>query len=349
MACKKLMALLVLTAMSLTFTGCMSSNKNDGPGRTASRGRFGLGRKKGPEMARANNKKRKDQDNLENLSPSASMERDLKQLREREKLQAKRIKEMRGQLDQGSDLVKREEEKLGDIRNRIQSYDMALERYDMASSYRPQRDNAELVDPNLASSGDDGYRTAPVSATPSRSRTSRKQPPAKNAAPQKNQYAAYSPSGEKEAVLYSSSTAQSYPSVTEARIVTRAASPEDLRPASPERLADAGAADPQASSWIPPTNLYSAKAKPTFMAQSGSGKDSRTSEGIMLYAPARGPGKPEQLPVSSAPAGPSKRQEPAPAAKPAVKEKAPPKAAPRQIQESESFDDEVFTPDLFLN
>ncbi|MCC8165505.1 MAG: hypothetical protein LIQ31_05010, partial [Planctomycetes bacterium] len=76
--------------------------------------------------------------NIDQYSPDSSMERDLRRLRESEMAQRKRVEELRGGLDQRSDLIRREEDRLAEIQQRIDDYNSALDRYDSALSRRPE-------------------------------------------------------------------------------------------------------------------------------------------------------------------------------------------------------------------
>lgn len=139
MTYRRLHATLVALAMCLALTGCMGGDSSEGKrGRTAQRGRLSVGRAKKTEMAKGN--RPKGAGNIDDFSPEGSMERDLAQLRKREQAQEKMLTDMRGSLNQGSEHVRREEEKLAEIRRRINNYDTAINRYEMASKSRPPRE-----------------------------------------------------------------------------------------------------------------------------------------------------------------------------------------------------------------
>ena len=86
MTYRRLHATLVALAMCLALTGCMGGDSSDGKrGRTAQRSRLNVGRGKKADRAKAN--RRRGAGNIDDFSPEGSMERDLAQLRQREKAQ----------------------------------------------------------------------------------------------------------------------------------------------------------------------------------------------------------------------------------------------------------------------
>ncbi len=144
MNCRKFAAVSFAAALALAVGGCAPDDSQaDGGRRTRAPARpsFSFGRKN-DAVAQKNSDKNRQQANHElgNLSPETSMERDLKRLRASETAQLKRVEELRGNIDQRSDLIRREEEKLADLQKRIEDYDVALQRYDMAARARPPRE-----------------------------------------------------------------------------------------------------------------------------------------------------------------------------------------------------------------
>ncbi len=148
MICRKIAAVTIAAALALAAAGCVSDNsqansQNDSQRRSRAPARpsFSFG-KKNDAVAQNNNDRNRQQANqdLGNLNPETSMERDLKRLQASETAQLKRVEELRGSLGQRSDLIRREEEKLADIQKRIGDYDTALQRYDMAARARPPRE-----------------------------------------------------------------------------------------------------------------------------------------------------------------------------------------------------------------
>ncbi|MCD7897338.1 MAG: hypothetical protein LUG50_11795 [Planctomycetaceae bacterium] len=132
---------IVLAGLLLVTTcGCFGGGKepdsaaNAPRGRTGGRSRF-LGMRGRKKAAPAQNA---PVQNIDQYSPDSSMERDLRCLRESEMAQRKRVEELRGGLDQRSDLIRREEERLAEIQQRIDDYNSALDRYDSAMSRRPE-------------------------------------------------------------------------------------------------------------------------------------------------------------------------------------------------------------------
>ena len=118
---------LILLSAALVVVGCGDA----GGGRSAS-SRAGKSRNTASKGAGK-------QGDLDNLSPEMSMQRDLERLREREKSQAKVVKEMRGALSQGEGVVEKEEQKLTEIRGQIAEYDNTMRRYGTASAGAPAR------------------------------------------------------------------------------------------------------------------------------------------------------------------------------------------------------------------
>lgn len=83
--------------------------------------------------------------NLDDLSPEASMRRDLDLLREEEQTQLRRLDDLRRRGDERSDLAMREEERLRDIRARMSRYAEALQRGQSASRPQPTREYASMA------------------------------------------------------------------------------------------------------------------------------------------------------------------------------------------------------------
>lgn len=123
-------------SLSLAASGC---GLGGGGGRTASN----AGSKKNKAMAGRNVKKdsRKTSGDLAGMTPETSMKRDMDELREKERKQAKMVEEMRKDLAKGEDIVDKEEQKLVAIRQQIQEYGSAVRRFEMASAKGGPRQN----------------------------------------------------------------------------------------------------------------------------------------------------------------------------------------------------------------
>lgn len=140
-----LFCLFLGVAPALTLAGC---GGGDGGGGRVARGRFNLGKKDQDVASRTGSRSsskspsapgRRNQAvsaNLDDLNPESSMQRDLAKLRERERSQVKVVEEMRTALDQGTDMVQKEERKLADIRSQIARYDNAVRGYQQSSHER---------------------------------------------------------------------------------------------------------------------------------------------------------------------------------------------------------------------
>lgn len=83
--------------------------------------------------------------NLDSLSPEESMRRDLDLLREEEATQLRRLDDLRRRGEERSDLAMREEERLRDIRARMNRYDEALQRGRNESRPYPTREYASVA------------------------------------------------------------------------------------------------------------------------------------------------------------------------------------------------------------
>lgn len=135
----RLCVLLLILALSFAVCGCFGGGGGDS--QASSKRRFGLRKKSDVAKSKKRGSKARGGGDADEYSPEGSMERDLKQLQGMEQAQLKKIKSMQNDLSQGSDMVRREEEKLRDIRGKIQRYDTAMQRYEMASRARPPRED----------------------------------------------------------------------------------------------------------------------------------------------------------------------------------------------------------------
>lgn len=131
MLLKKVTAAIVILAFALVCAGCAGGDDDGKKGRRASRS---FGKKKDKAMAE---KKEKE---VEAYTPEGSMKRDLTRMQQREKQQAQLVAQLRGGRNPDQARIQREEDKLYELRGRVQEYDAALQRYEMASSSRPRRD-----------------------------------------------------------------------------------------------------------------------------------------------------------------------------------------------------------------
>lgn len=132
----KITGLVVIAALCLVTMGC--GGGDGGGGRTSSRGRFGLKKKRNNDVAQRG-KGRGPVSNVDEYSPEASMKRDRARLVESEKAQTRVVKDMRGNLDQRNAQYTKEEEKLQNMRTRIDTYDRALQGPAVADNSRPAR------------------------------------------------------------------------------------------------------------------------------------------------------------------------------------------------------------------
>ncbi|MCC8191376.1 MAG: hypothetical protein LIP77_12210, partial [Planctomycetes bacterium] len=123
MAPSKIVCGLLVITLALAAGGCSGGGRKRGSRSS----------KKPPKNGPQNHRASAD---LDDLSPEASLKRDLARLREREQQQARVVEEMRGALVQGEDVVIKEEQKLHQIRAQIASFDSDLRRYEMASARR---------------------------------------------------------------------------------------------------------------------------------------------------------------------------------------------------------------------
>lgn len=144
MSARKIWFLTALSFPLLCVTGCMGDG---GQSRSASRARTTRGQKDvaaKPKKAAAPERDRK-KENLDDLSPEASMQRDLARLRERERQQAKAVGEMRNALNQGQDIVTKEEQNLRDLQGQISKYEMAMRRYENVVPEAEQRGGSQAM------------------------------------------------------------------------------------------------------------------------------------------------------------------------------------------------------------
>lgn len=144
MAAKRLFLLSCALIPAVLAAGCIPGGDADtasSGGRTRSSRRgvlsFGKGKKTKAaeeELARASAAA------LDGYTPESSMQRDMDTLKEQESRQAQLVARLAG--TRGADPAKlaEEQEKLFALRDKIQSYDTALQRFEMAARVRPERE-----------------------------------------------------------------------------------------------------------------------------------------------------------------------------------------------------------------
>ena len=136
MLLKKTLLVVVLGVAMFAMPGCMGGGGSD----SASKGRFSF-RSKNKNSAKPKKKSSKDGE-LGNLTPEASLKRDLALLEEQEKTQAKRVTDMRGDLAMGKTMVDKEEQKLAELRTQVSRYRDTMGGYggEPAQNRQPRQD-----------------------------------------------------------------------------------------------------------------------------------------------------------------------------------------------------------------
>ncbi len=371
---KRLLALILFLAVPAALAGCVSmpESASGGRGRTASRGRLTIGRGKSADQARANGR---DQRGIDDFSPEGSMERDLQALREREKIQERKIQELQGGLDQRNDLVRREQETLDEIRQRIDSYDTAIQRYEMAAQSRPPREiagepavvPAEMFEDRAAGAtparyhSDDSLPGSPF-ASPGRTTRTLYSAPAEPAytdlpvreyrsAPPQSAAADDAYASEYETVIYAPQPAAEPAPRDNAIVITAPGNgvPKPRKTAARDAGRAAGG-ETAAGGWEAPESLFAKTATPSVPAYppADSGAESALDQAVRAQAAATAAAPRPRVSAMTAPAA-AKTPKSLPKTEfrrpeePAARVAAPPaEAAP-------SLDDDVFTPDLFLS
>lgn len=328
----------VLLIMSAALTACGCFGGGDGnvssrgsggnrffkkkDGATASRS-GGRGRK-GAKNARANDGK------IEDLSPENSMKRDLAVLRDRERAQVKVVKDMRGALVEGEDVVIREEQKLDEIRNQIARYDMAINDRGYAgarnarggrAAARPAPSGGNVMPASMYTDEDNGG---------GRSRYADRHDPA----PRRGRVepASYR-TGEREERAPARGPARrpAYESNDDGPYSSRdrgAPSRYDSRP-SREEPARGGREE-----WSPDGNLFSSADSGFAVRRAPAGGNALRPEPLRRAAPRQEVEEPQRVSVPAAGASVRPRK---------------PAQQPEPPARSESMDEEVFTPDLYLS
>ncbi len=159
---KKVAALSLLALALLAAPGCFGGGGKDPETAEAGRSRsfFGFGgRSKQTAQASAN---------LQDLSPEASMARDLEVLRGEEQAGLRRLEEIRREGG-NPELASREEERLKEIRSRMARYSALLNRSQLAANPYPSREYASASPVIPAQIMErDGVRVPPYSGNPAR-------------------------------------------------------------------------------------------------------------------------------------------------------------------------------------
>lgn len=123
-------AVVVLAALAVV-SGCTDGG---GSSRSARRDRINRDREPSERVA----SKSRSRTALASASPEESVKRDLAELKQQEKQQARLVKEMNSQLERNSKQAKIEEERLDQLRNKIYEFEAAEKRYAQASLRREQ-------------------------------------------------------------------------------------------------------------------------------------------------------------------------------------------------------------------
>lgn len=328
-----------VAALSLTVAGCMMGGSPDGD--TAKKGIFNL---REPKMAKRDKGDARDgDDDIAGLSPEGSMHRDLLQLREREARQVETVENMRIALNQGEDDVRREEERLQEIRRQIERYDSAMRRYEMASRYAsPRDDDRRNPEPALARGYD---RDAGGEREYASSRQARDYG---RAAPERNGYADRPapdnryrdnapPASGREEVLYAGGYDDRFAPPVQARNQTPPQTQAPIQErAAPVRVSPRFDMDDLSHGDVfsVPVELAS---QPRQAAPSRQPETRDSDQALFAEAAAR---QKSQWPPAAAPT-------PAPA--PAQARPAPRQQIQESVADSGGMDDEVFVPDLFLS
>lgn len=143
MAANKLIVLACAIALTGLGAGCMGGGTDTASSsrRTrASRGVFTLGKKKDKAAAQDAQARAPSSSSLDAYTPEGSMGRDLTELRERERKQSRLVAELANTRGADPARFAKEQERLFALRDKIQAYDAALQRYEMASRARPAMD-----------------------------------------------------------------------------------------------------------------------------------------------------------------------------------------------------------------
>lgn len=355
MSSTKMLCVATLMAISMTAVGCIGGG-GDGGGRTA---RKRTGRKRSDAVASSSPKKSRNRavsaDSGE-ISLESSIKRDMDTLREKERKQAQTVEEMRRALNQGEDMVAKEEAKLGEIRAQIARYDGELRRFEQASLRgNPRHDNGDSVvassmytqparAPGRNFAPADAARQYPQNYAQSEYNGYGQPMPNQGAAPRNQGYAAngYAPTNapagygaHNEEVLFNGGSYQARgipPQVYAGNGYDMNGQPgrvpmtQQPRPAASRRRT----VDEESESWNPPSGLFSnspaTAGVPTLRRESPAG-----------VAPASAPAPTRE-------AAPSRTEPQAGARQPM----AAPQSAPA-VRQDEYADDEVFVPDLFLS
>lgn len=131
---RKITAAIIILAFAMACMGCSDGGGDGKKGRSASR--VGAGKKKDKKGAKAASEEKA----LAAYTPEGSMKRDLTKMQDRERQQAQLVAQLRSGRNPDQARIQREEDKLYEMRGRVQEYDAALQRYEMASRARPQRE-----------------------------------------------------------------------------------------------------------------------------------------------------------------------------------------------------------------
>lgn len=368
----KFIGILTTLALCLASLGCFGGGGDGG-----SRGRFGLLKKKKNADVASRDKRRGVKD-VDEYSPEASMQRDLKRLQETEKAQAKLVKDMRSSLNQGSDQVMREEEKLREIRTRMASYDAALRRYDgghARGSGSPAARPAERLEGDVPRNVRTAYAPRENAGRAPRGRTrSSRRPEARPPVVREGETLVFDPNAPENNVPM-----DTYAMAAPTPPAARPAQAGDGQPA-PQHGYMPTAFERQDDGWVAPSSLFSKRSEGTpnyppadFYAKRAQRNreaavlnDLPAASDIPLYsdkgthAPMRSaPASQSMPPVAPLPPPPSTFIPPQAAASGGGTSGAssplllppPGAAAPAVVPESAPFGfggDEVFTPDLYL-
>lgn len=331
-----LSALLVLS-LSVAACGCFGRG---GDGKTASRGgRFGKKEKQTASRKGRKQPAKRGQYDFAEYTPDSSLSRDVAMLKEHEAKQVQLLKQMAMALDQNREVMRKEEEKLAQIRGKIDEYELAM-RSGPGSAPRgrglPSRDGV-VADSMYAGYADARPRRDVERAPQSRQGGYAPQPASYRPAgrdyarqPERREYRepapAYRDERRYEETLYDPRAAGMPQRQPEYRQVSQNPRP----PAPREQYYEAPPA--RQNAWEPSDSLYSnAASRPASPVKNTLRPEPR----LERPAPVR---VEESLPAAGA------------SVQPRQQSLRPPAAETRQLAPAASASDEdVFTPDMYLS
>lgn len=350
----KIAGIVIIVALCLASMGCFGGGDGGGGKRMSSRGRFGL-KKKRNAAASSRNKRRVG--DVEQYSPEASMQRDLAQLKESEKNQVRMIKDMRSSLDQRSAQYQKEEEKLQDIRNRISSYDRAIQSQDLAAGdRRPARPATVMAAASVAPREGGAPRNVRASYSPDSPPAAPRQAPPRPrpSVAREGETVLFDPNDPEDRALmspYATASAPSAPSIPQAGFMASPyEQPNDGWTPPTTLFAKSG----RESGNFPPPDLYARRANAIAERNAASGAEFPPvrTEGTNQRISAGAPHVPAVQPMVSTQS--MRVNQPAPPVDPLPPPPSsflppPSSTSAAPAVPAASGEEEVFTPDLFLS